>query len=543
MGGMCLGSLAWPRFVSAKHNPLRMYAVLEFSIGVLGLLLLWLLPMIGRLYWPMATHGNGDIILRALTALVSLLPPTILMGATLPAVARWVKSTQIGLSQLGGFYGANTFGAVFGTLLAGFVLLPFFDVHTATLVAVSINILVGGVAWTLADSVPYVVEEAETTEQQSVMAPRWSAVYVVIAVSGLTALGAEVIWTRLLSLLFGATAYTFSILLAVFLVGLGIGSGIGAWLSRRVKLPSFALAGCQAALALAIPFAALMISEVLPVWMSDRAAVSSPSYKMTLDLLRAAAAMLPATILWGASFPLAVAAVGQGSKDTGRVVGKVYACNTLGAILGSALFSLGALPGLGSQLSQQVLTLLAAASGVCMMMFAFPKWQRASRPELLETVATPEKRWGFAVALIVIAAFGLSISLPHANPGMLAFGRRVDDWDSAQKYLFVSEGIDAAENLWNNMKADTTDIYFVDDNDILTMGAVLENGKHWKDAKTILGHYNTINETSTYSWRLLGNSYLNLKDTLNAKACYEKTLEINPNYEKGKIALESLIKN
>lgn len=129
----------------------------------------------------------------------------------------------------------------------------------------------------------------------------------------------------------------------------------------------------------------------------------------------------------------------------------------------------------------------------------------------------------------------------------VVFEKEPKSYNVSARYPFAktykSEGIDAAKNLWNNMNTDTTDIYFVDDNDILTMGAVLENGKHWEDAKAILSYYNTINETSTYSWRLLGNTYLSLKDTLKAKACYEKTLEINPNYEKGKIALKSLIKN
>ena len=441
MGGMCFGSLAWPRLVSPKHNPLRMYALLEFLIGGCGLLLLWLLPKIGDLYWPMAGHGSGGVALRAVTALLTLLPPTFLMGATLPAVARWVKSTQVGLSQLGWFYGANTFGAVLGTLLAGFVLLPYFDVHIATLVAVSINIVVAGIAWTIADGIAYQPAEEPVVAANDPPTPAWSSVHFVIALSGLTALGAEVVWTRMLSLLFGATAYTFSILLAVFLIDLGFGSAIGAWLARRVRWPAYQLACCQAMLALAIPFGAYMIAHVLPSWLADRGEVTMPLARMLLDLIRAAAAMLPATLLWGASFPLAVATAGQGQRDTGKIVGKVYAFNTLGAIIGSAAFSLGALPNLGSQLSQQVLTLLAAASGVVLM---FSKGIQHQQHEAAEVVARAEKRWGSAVAVTLVIAFFLSLGLPHVPKGMLAFGRLVDRWDTAAEYLYVSEGLDAA---------------------------------------------------------------------------------------------------
>ena len=93
------------------------------------------------------------------------------------------------------------------------------------------------------------------------------------------------------------------------------------------------------------------------------------------------------------------------------------------------------------------------------------------------------------------------------------------------------------------MRKDTTDIYQVNDEDILTTGAVLENGGNWDTAKDILEYYITLDSNSTYAWRLLGNVYLNLGDRSQAKSCYEKTLLINPEYEKGKKALEDLEKN
>src|SRR5205085_9000690 len=132
MGGMCLGSLLLPRLVDARRHPLRVYAYLELGIGACGLLVLFGVPLIGGVYAAGAGLGLTGPFVRALVAGVCLLPPTLLMGATLPAVARWVEATPKGVSWLGFFYGGNIAGAVIGSLLAGFYLLRVYDLQTAT---------------------------------------------------------------------------------------------------------------------------------------------------------------------------------------------------------------------------------------------------------------------------------------------------------------------------------------------------------------------------------------------------------------------------
>ena len=122
MGGMCLGSLLLPQFVPASRHPVRVYAQLEAGIGVMGLIILFVLPYAGGLYTTIGGPGFGGLLVRGLIAALCLLPPTLLMGATLPAIARYVSATPSGVSWLGFFYGGNIVGAVFGTLLAG--LLP-----------------------------------------------------------------------------------------------------------------------------------------------------------------------------------------------------------------------------------------------------------------------------------------------------------------------------------------------------------------------------------------------------------------------------------
>src|SRR5437016_12947680 len=114
MGGLCLGSILLPRYVSRFHNPLRVYGYLELGIGALGLAALFGVPLVGRLYLAGASEGMIGLVLRGIVAAVCLLPPTILMGGSLPAIARWVESTTKGVAWMGYLYSANIAGAVVG---------------------------------------------------------------------------------------------------------------------------------------------------------------------------------------------------------------------------------------------------------------------------------------------------------------------------------------------------------------------------------------------------------------------------------------------
>ncbi len=468
MGGMCLGSLALPRLVSAARNPLRVYAVLELLIGVCGLAVLWAMPFVSRVYCSFALPGSGDLFARALVALTLLLPPTILMGATLPAIARWVKASRAGLSQLGFFYGANTFGAVLGSLLAGLCLLPFFDVVVATCVAAAINLCVAAGAWILsAHSVGWDQRSAGPPSSAAVVGRRYAGPtlprtpYIVIGLSGLTALGAEVVWTRWLGLLFGPTTYTFSILLAVFLLGLGVGSWGGAWLARRVRSPGVALAISQLLLMAAIPLGAFMIVSVLPYWLHARDVNQSLLTRMGLDVIRALAAFLPATLLWGASFPLAVATAADERRDSASLVGGLYSANTLGAIIGTLLVSLFAVPLFDGRFAQQMLTACAGLSGVVMLMTihkphraclggsrAFARLGQDEQSPALRSAEAFEPprqaRWGSGAMALGLLACCVAVALVPAVPkGLLAYGRTVENWPTTREFFFVGEGLDS----------------------------------------------------------------------------------------------------
>ncbi|HMD50898.1 MAG TPA: fused MFS/spermidine synthase [Bryobacteraceae bacterium] len=364
MGGLCAGSAGFARLVSTRHHPMRVYAFLEFGIAAFGIIALFGVPLIGRIYPAGATTGLVGLILRGAVAAVCLLPPTFLMGASLPAIARWVETTPRGVSWLGLLYSANVAGAVTGCVLAGFYLLRIHDMGFATYIAAAINVGVALLALAIASRTAHWTAADDQEQTRVERAPAAMFVYTAIAISGLTALGAEVVWTRLLSLLLGATVYTFSIILAVFLTGLWAGSVAGSFLARRVRDPRLALAGCQILLALAIAWTGFTLAYVLPWWPVDPWLATSPWLNFDLDLTRTIRAIFPATLLWGASFPLALAAAAANREDPARLTGEVYAANTAGSIVGALAFSLLLIPWIGTQGSQQVLIWLAAASAV-----------------------------------------------------------------------------------------------------------------------------------------------------------------------------------
>ena len=373
MGGLCLGSLALPRVarLGARH-PLRVYPLVEMGIGVCGILALFGMPLVDGVYSAAVGHGLPAMLLRALVCAVCLLPPTMLMGASLPAAARWIETTPEGVSWMGLLYGGNTCGAVLGCLLAGFYLLRVYDMATATYVAAALNFLVAVASLAVARRTSARADDpADDPAPDAAPAVKTSGawpVYVVIALSGACALGAEVIWTRLLGLLLGATVYTFSIILAVFLAGLGMGSGCAALLLRGVdRGPGWsrqAMGWCQILLAGAIAWTAFTLADSLPYWPINPLLSASPWFTFQIDLARAIWTLLPAALLWGASFPLALGAAVAPGADPGKAVGAVYAANTAGAIAGALGFSMVLVPWIGTQGSERVLIAISAVAAV-----------------------------------------------------------------------------------------------------------------------------------------------------------------------------------
>ncbi|MEN6424305.1 MAG: fused MFS/spermidine synthase, partial [Phycisphaerales bacterium] len=456
MGGMCLGSLLFPRFVSARWHPLRVYAVIELAIGVAGIILLVGLPHVNRLYATHIGHGLTSILMRGAVCALCLLVPTILMGATLPAVARRVEATPRGVSWLGFFYGGNSAGAVLGCLLAGFYLLRVHDMVVATCVAAALNLAVASIALVVAGFTAYEPptnrvssrDASVTGEDGRARSPGAHMAYVVIGLSGLCALGAEVVWTRILSLLLGGTVYTFSIILAVFLVGLGIGSSVGSMIARESRRPRLALGACQWFLTAAIAWAAYGLAESLPYWPVDPSLAKSPWLNFQIDLVRSAWVVLPGAILWGASFPLALAWATTWGRDPSRTVGQVYAADTVGAIIGSVAFSMVLIPRMGTQGSERVMIALTAV-GAMLALLPWGGWKRKAGTENGQPVRPSHPLTFslslFAVLVAVPALAGLLIwRTPPIPPTLVAYGRCLPTRTQVADVLYVGEGRNSA---------------------------------------------------------------------------------------------------
>ena len=441
MGGMALGSAWLPRLMPTAAHPLRIVAALEAGIALCGLLIPLLLPIVQEGYVAVVGYGYGGILVRGLVCALVLAPPTMLMGATLPIAAKWFGATRAGASQTGLIYTANIAGGAVGTVLAGFYLLRVYDTVIAGLVAVVINIGVAIGAWALARRSPASASARQNSgelrrdlavvasgREGGPVAPSLIPIYVVAALSGFTALGAEVVWTRQLSLLFGASVYTFSLILAVFLTGLGAGSLAGATLGRRTSEAALWLGRVQLLLAAAIGFGAWMIVNALPLWQPTKEYLPwvrlTPSYAFAFDALRCAAALLPATLLWGASFPLTLAAGRAG--DFAKHVSRINAINTAGALAGTLTLTLIGIPVVGSQVAQQFLVLVAAASGLGLL------WTLAGQQRVVSI--------GVAVAIAAVA-----IAIVPAVPGrLIAYGRSVNSWASIKRFLYIAEGATAS---------------------------------------------------------------------------------------------------
>jgi spermidine synthase len=438
MGGLCLGSLGLSRVRrAAKMHPLRVYGLVELGIAGCGILALFGMPLVDYVYTAAVGHGMPSILLRAAICALCLLPPTTLMGASLPAAARWLDTNPRGVSWMGLLYGGNTAGAVLGCLLAGFVLLRLTDMTAATFAAVGINVVVALASLALARRTPAKLGETAGPKAGSALAEAAPAslwpVYVAIGLSGAAALGAEVVWTRLLGLMLGATVYTFSLILAVFLVGLGIGSAAGAMLARGFRGPlsaRAALGWCQVLALGAIAWTAFMLAQSLPYWPVNALISTSPWFTFQVDVVRVIWAILPATLLWGMSFPLALAGAAGSSGDPGRLVGRVYAANTFGAIAGALAFSIVLIPWIGTANCERVLMLLAGAAAVAVLL---PYIQAGGR---MAAAA------GLTGALLAGAYLAANV---QPVPGMLvAYGRRMLTSERQSRLLYWGEGINSS---------------------------------------------------------------------------------------------------
>jgi len=377
MAGLAIGSAYFGGRVDRWGSPLRLYAILEGGIGICALLAPLAFQAIAQ-----AAAASPDALVPSpatkwlpfVASFVVLLVPTTLMGGTLPILSRYVASFRGSRGALiGALYSFNTIGAIVGTALTGFVLIRLLGIRSATHLAAAGNMLILVIALILAriwpgDRVTEASEEEPAIEAEP--ARLLGAVTLVYFVNGLAGLAFELLWTRAIVLFTTNTIYAFTVILTTFLLGLGIGSSAMSTFVSRIRRPHALLGGLQCLIAIMAAITPFVLSRIglgLFRWAEDAARPLGLAGEVVSAYAVAVLFMLPATLLMGASFPLVARIVAGATDRVGRAVGRVYALNTVGAVLGSLLSAFVLLPAIGVERSILVFALVCAASGLYLL--------------------------------------------------------------------------------------------------------------------------------------------------------------------------------
>lgn len=350
MGGLALGAaLAARRRGSADW--LRLYGWLEAAAGLTALAATWWLAQLPALVGAWSAEAPLSSAARLLLAAPALLPPTMLLGATLPVLARDGADASF-------LYGANTLGALAGLLAAAFVVLGAWG-ETAT-VALAVLINLGAAAAALGLSRVRSVKPAGAAGDPS----RARGAVPFFVVSGFCAMGCEVLWSRQLIPLLGNSTYAFALILAVYLAGLGLGSCLRLKSSRPWTSLAFLLGALGAAIVLSgalTRFIGLQLDSPDFLYTPLRSLKDFPMIGFQALVL-----VFPSAFVLGLMFPAAL----RLSGDDAAAVGRLYAWNTVGGIAGSLACGFWGLSLLGGHACLMGLGLLAAASAFAAAAFA-----------------------------------------------------------------------------------------------------------------------------------------------------------------------------
>lgn len=378
MGGLAAGAAVAGRYLARVRRPVLVYGVLEGGIAIFALAVPLLLgaasagyvAVLGGQPAPPDAATLGQPLFYLAVAFVVLALPTGFMGATLPLLTRHAVQNNRELGpRVALLYASNTAGAVGGTITAAFLLLPALGLNATVWVGVAVNAAVFGIAVWLSKKAPAVAFEAAdpsssspagATQAQSIgfvescivpafrrgltLRARYGEIFVtqrgwilaLILVSGANAFFYEVLWTRMLSHVMGGSIYAFATMLAAFLTGIALGGGLSGPLAKDRERAALAFAATQALIA--------VLSVGVYLWMGPLI----PESRSTLTMAGLAVmVMLPATIFIGATFPLAVRILAQTEHEAGEATARIYAWNTVGAIVGAILAGFVLIPALG----------------------------------------------------------------------------------------------------------------------------------------------------------------------------------------------------
>ena len=429
MGGLGLGSYIASGFIDRigdGRKMVRLYGVLELAIGayclILPTLLGWFKPLYSMMYNRLFEQVFLYNFLTFVGCTVLLILPVICMGMTLPVLCRFYVTR---LSHLGGhvgkLYGLNTIGAAAGALLCGFWLIAALGMTGTLIFAVAANVLIGAVAiWAGYKLRPInmgrvapktTVESGELSMENTHGRGAAVAALLIFAISGFCSMSYEVIWSKLLGLLIGPTTYSFTIILVTFITGLALGSMLFGWLGDRVKKPIWLLIFTQ----FAAGILAMLVSQLLggSQFFFAKLIYTFNDNFATLSLLKGISLfifMLGPTLCLGATFPLVGKIYTESLGTLGRSVGRAYAINTIGAVLGSFCAGFILVPYIGKEDGLRLVMVIQVASAFVLGLFLVLR----NRPERMRLVPL--------IVLAIIAGV-LSQRYPKWDRENLAVGR------------------------------------------------------------------------------------------------------------------------
>lgn len=430
MLGLAIGAFALGRAADRGVNLVRLYGFLEIGVGLYALVAPWLLRTVAPLFVSLSgedpTPGPLTTGARFLGALAILLPPTILMGGTLPVLASTLsRPGQEHAGPVSRLYALNTFGAVVGTFLTGFVLLPSVGMRATTLIAAAVNLALGAAAvliarrWQAATAArldtagPLAAAAlpdpaAGSTPTESRAANRWAAL-LAFGLSGFAAMLYEVGWTRVLSLTIGSSVYGFSLMLIAFLAGLAAGAALFSRIASRPRLdPVHGLALVLVGVGVASWGTSLLFYQ-LPYFFA-RLFAWSAGRNLVLhfaELGLCLVIMAPATLLMGGVFPFVLRIYAARSAEVARHVGEAYTANTIGTVLGAACGGFLLLPLCGVRIT------LLAAVGIDLVCAALVLGVAARRPARLAGILA-----GTVVAIVVLVGLAPAWDILMMNSGV-----------------------------------------------------------------------------------------------------------------------------
>jgi len=346
--GLGVGSFLGGRVADRAKRPLAIYGLFEIAIG------LWALFFIAFIGWgegivvALLRHFSAGyaagIALRAALAVVFLMIPVVLMGATLPLLARFAAASPGSLARkTGALYAVNTLGAVAGCAAAGFFLLPALGYAKATWLAAAVNVVVGLLAWSMSRTFPTLAAAQVLPDDAAgghvadpSRRPAAALVMTAFGVSGFCGLALEVLWTRLLVNVFIGTTYAFTTMLTTFLCGIAVGGAVAAARVERCKRPVLALGVVEFLFGVTC-LSTLFLFPYLPEWLQylRKSGAHDWEHIVRAKFVLAFVVLFPPTFFSGMTFPLAVRAYVSSRSRAGRGVGSLYAANTLGGVLGA----------------------------------------------------------------------------------------------------------------------------------------------------------------------------------------------------------------